>query len=77
MITPTQSSYPWRRLAVGGAGVLLVGMGLGRFSYTPLIPAIVTDGARSPAEAGKSGALHLAGFGRGALVETKWRRHWG
>ena len=77
MITPTQSTYPWRRLAIGGAGVLLVGMGLGRFSYTPLIPAIVTDGALSAAEAGYVGAFNLAGFVFGALVEPKLRRRWG
>ncbi len=42
----------WLRLSIGGAATLLVGMGLGRFSYTPLIPALIEAGELTAAEAG-------------------------
>ena len=62
----------WLRLAIGGAATLLVGMGIGRFSYTPLIPAIILDGALSEAEAGYVGAFNLGGYLLGALA-VPWR----
>jgi len=64
----------WLRLAIGGAATLLVGMGLGRFSYTPLIPAIILDGALSEAEAGYVGASNLGGYLLGALAVPFLRR---
>ena len=64
----------WVRLSLGGAATLLVGMGLGRFSYTPLIPALIEDGGLSAAEAGAVAAFNLAGFLVGALAAPWLRR---
>ena len=65
----------WVRLSIGGAATLLVGMGLGRFSYTPLIPALIEDGGLNAAEAGSVAAFNLAGFLIGALAAPWLRRH--
>lgn len=64
----------WLRLAIGGGATLLVGMGIGRFSYTPLIPAIILDGALSEAQAGYVGAFNLGGYLAGALCVPALRR---
>ena len=64
----------WLRLAIGGAATLLLGMGLGRFSYTPLLPAIIQSGALSAAEAGYIGAFNLSGYLVGAMVTPILRR---
>ena len=64
----------WVRLSVGGAATLLVGMGIGRFSYTPLIPALIQDAGFSAAEAGSVAAFNLAGFLIGALAAPWLRR---
>ena len=64
----------WVRLSIGGAATLLVGMGLGRFSYTPLIPALIEEGWLSAAEAGSVAAFNLAGFLVGALCALRLRR---
>ena len=47
---------------------ILVGIGLARFAYTPLIPALI--GARwfDPAQAAYLGAANLAGYVGGALI---------
>lgn len=49
-------------------------MGIGRFSYTPLIPAIILDGALTEAEAGYVGAFNLGGYLVGALLVPILRR---
>ncbi len=64
------------RLAIGGGATLLVGMGIGRFSYTPLIPAIILDGALTAAEAGYIGAFNLGGYLIGALAVPFLRRRY-
>jgi predicted MFS family arabinose efflux permease len=64
----------WLRLAIGGGATLLVGMGIGRFSYTPLIPAIILDGALTAAQAGYVGAFNLGGYLVGALCVPLLRR---
>ena len=68
---------PWLRLSIAGSATLLVGMGIGRFSYTPLIPALVESGALSASEAGYVGAFNLAGYLIGALVALRIRTRWG
>jgi predicted MFS family arabinose efflux permease len=45
----------------------LVGIGLARFGYTPLIPALITAGWFTPAAAVYLGAANLAGYLAGAL----------
>src|SRR3954462_650862 len=45
----------------------LVGIGLARFGYTPLIPALITAGWFRPSAAVYLGAANLAGYLAGAL----------
>lgn len=46
----------------------LVGIGLSRFAYTPLIPAVIDAGWFTPADAAYLGAANLAGYLAGALA---------
>ena len=46
----------------------LIGIGLARFAYTPLLPAIINAGWFSPAAAAYLGAANLAGYLAGALA---------
>jgi MFS family permease len=46
----------------------LVGIGLSRFAYTPLIPAVIAAGWFTPADAAYLGAANLAGYLAGALL---------
>src|SRR5437762_4052801 len=45
----------------------LVGIGLARFGYTPLIPALIAAGWFRPSDAMYLGAANLAGYLAGAL----------
>lgn len=62
------SPPPWLRTAIGAQATLLVGMGLGRFSYTPMVPALIGAGAMSATEAGYVGAANLGGYLVGGLA---------
>jgi predicted MFS family arabinose efflux permease len=46
----------------------LVGIGLARFAYTPLIPVLIQAGWFSPAQAAYLGAANFAGYLAGALA---------
>ena len=61
------SPSPWRATLSGLSGSL-VGIGLARFSYTPLLPAIVAAGWFDPSNAAYLGAANLAGYLGGALL---------
>ena len=67
------SSLPWVRMAIGGSSALFVGMGLGRFSYAPMIPILIEENALSSAEAGYVGAFNLAGFLFGVVLQPALR----
>ena len=56
----------WRATLAGLCGSL-VGIGLARFAYTPLIPAVIAAGWFSPAQAAWLGAANLVGYLVGAL----------
>lgn len=58
---------PWRAVAAGFAASL-VGIGLARFAYTPLLPALVEAGWFDPGAAAYLGAANLAGYLAGALL---------
>src|SRR4051812_50007491 len=45
----------------------LVGIGIARFGYTPLLPAVIAAGWFSPSAAAYLGAANLAGYLAGAL----------
>ena len=63
------------RLAIAGHATLLLGMGVGRFSYTPMVPPLITTGTLTEAEAGYVGAANLAGYLVGALAVPAMRRY--
>src|SRR3978361_725202 len=54
--------------AAAGLCASLVGLGLARFAYTPLIPALISAKWFSPSEAVYLGAANLAGYLAGALI---------
>src|SRR5260370_41041192 len=59
---------PAWQFAAAGLCASLVGLGLARFAYTPLIPALIAAKWFSPADAVYLGAANLAGYLAGALV---------
>ncbi len=59
------------RAPVAAMCALLTGIGLARFAYTPLLPALVTAGWLVPADAAYLGAANLLGYLVGALV-ARW-----
>ncbi|HEY7599396.1 MAG TPA: YbfB/YjiJ family MFS transporter, partial [Candidatus Limnocylindrales bacterium] len=65
----------WRRIALGGGAGMFVGMGIGRFSYTAMVPALVEAGSLSAVEAGNVGMLNLFGFMAGAALSARLLRH--
>lgn len=56
------------RYAVAGLAASLVGLGLARFSYTPLIPALIAAKWFSASDVVYLGAANLAGYLAGALA---------
>lgn len=70
-------SSVWLRLSIAGGATLLIGMGLGRFSYSPLIPALIEAGHLSAWQAGAIGASNFTGYLAGALVAPAMRMRWG
>lgn len=55
------------RATLSGLCGSLVGIGLARFAYTPLIPAVIAAGWFSPSDAAYLGAANLTGYLLGAL----------
>src|SRR5262249_36561222 len=54
--------------ATAGLAASLVGIGLARFAYTPLIPPLIEAGWFTPAQAAYLGAANLVGYLAGALL---------
>lgn len=67
-------------LSVSARGVLaafcatFLGVGLARFAYTPLIPAVVAADWFSPGRAAYLGAANLCGYLAGALLASRFTR---
>src|SRR5258707_6349971 len=55
------------RVAWPGFCASFVGVGLGRFAYTAIVPFLVSSGLLSVSEAGYVGAANLAGYFIGAI----------
>ena len=53
-----------------GAGVLILAMGIGRFSYTPILPDMLASGVLSLRSAGLVAGANFAGYFVGAIVAT-------
>ncbi|VVQ14821.1 hypothetical protein PS914_05660 [Pseudomonas fluorescens] len=72
-VKPTIASEPALRPASAGWSTLagfcasLVGIGLARFAYTPLLPAIIGAQWFAPSKAAYLGAANLAGYLAGAI----------
>jgi hypothetical protein len=65
---PQDAGGPVWLSATAGLCASLVGLGLARFAYTPLIPALVAAKWFTPSEAVYLGAANLAGYLAGALI---------
>src|SRR5256885_11551952 len=63
----TARDVPPLRATLAALSANLVGIGLARFGYTPLIPALTTAGWFRPSAAVYLGAANLAGYLAGAL----------
>ena len=66
-VSRTRPVATWR-FAAAGLCASLVGIGLGRFSYTPLIPALISARWFAPSDVVYLGAANLAGYLAGAVV---------
>lgn len=66
-------------LALGLAGgcAILIGIGLARFAYTPLIPALIQAHWFSPGSAAYLGAANLLGYLIGAVGAHRASQRWG
>jgi hypothetical protein len=54
--------------ALSGLCASLVGIGLARFAYTPLIPPLISEHWFSESAAAYLGAANLAGYPLGAII---------
>ncbi len=63
MLAPGVARGAW-----AGLCACLIGIGLARFAYTPLIPVLIGAGWFAPGEAAYLGAANLAGYLVGALL---------
>ncbi|HVJ53964.1 MAG TPA: YbfB/YjiJ family MFS transporter [Aliidongia sp.] len=64
----------WFRAALPGLAATLVGVGLGRFIYTPILPFLIAEHWLRPGEAGYAGAANLAGYLAGAAIAHRLGR---
>jgi predicted MFS family arabinose efflux permease len=58
-------------LALAGASVLALVMGIGRFAYTPLLPPMIEAGRLSLSGAGLVASANFLGYLAGALLATR------
>jgi predicted MFS family arabinose efflux permease len=65
------------RATFSGLCAILVGIGLARFAYTPLLPALIAGGWFAPASAAYLGAANLAGYTAGALLASSLAARFG
>jgi predicted MFS family arabinose efflux permease len=63
----TANAVPPMRATMAALSANLVGIGIARFGYTPLIPALIAAGWFNPSAAVYLGAANLAGYLGGAL----------
>jgi predicted MFS family arabinose efflux permease len=67
-VMPSEKNIATWRAVSAGLCASLVGVGLGRFAYTPLIPALIAAHWFAPSAAVYLGAANLAGYLAGALI---------
>jgi predicted MFS family arabinose efflux permease len=73
---PGPRARAWR-VTLAGLCATLVGIGLARFAYTPLLPVLITEGWFPAAQAAYLGAANLAGYLGGALCAQPLARRGG
>ena len=66
-----------RKLAFVGFAGGLIGVGICRFAYTPLVPVMIGEGWITAVEAGYLGAVNFAGYMLGAAAAWFMARRWG
>lgn len=80
MTAPSDTQPRWLPAALAGLAASLVGIGLARFAYTPLLPALIDSGWFSETDAIYLGAANLAGYLIGALsartMAARIAPHW-
>jgi predicted MFS family arabinose efflux permease len=62
---------PATRATLAGMAALALGMGIGRFAYTPLLPALIADAGLTIEAAGDIAAANFAGYLAGALAAAR------
>jgi predicted MFS family arabinose efflux permease len=67
-------SIHWFRAALPGLAATFVGVGLGRFAYTPILPFLIADHWLAPSAAAYAGAANLAGYLLGAGIAHRLGR---
>ena len=60
--------FTWWSLALAGLCANMIGIGIGRFSYVPLLPLIIDAGWATPSGAAQLAAANLIGYLIGALA---------
>lgn len=70
-VLSAEAGVPVWRATLAGLCASLVGIGLARFAYTPLIPVLIRAGWFTPAQADYLGADNFAGYLVGALA-ARW-----
>jgi predicted MFS family arabinose efflux permease len=60
--------FRWWSLALAGLCANMLGIGIGRFAYVPLLPLIIDGGWATPAGAAQLAAANLIGYLIGALA---------
>jgi predicted MFS family arabinose efflux permease len=73
---PGPPARAWRA-TLAGLCASLVGIGLARFAYTPLLPVLITEGWFPASQAAYLGAANLAGYLGGALCARPLARRGG
>jgi MFS family permease len=72
---PERGSFQLWRGMLAGASASLIGIGLARFAYTPLLPAIIGAHWFPASTAAYLGAANLGGYLAGALAAGWLARH--
>ena len=70
---PVMGEFPLYRAAFSGLLAMLVGIGIARFGYAPLIPALIAGHWFSTSAAFWLGAMNFLGYLLGALGMRSWR----
>jgi len=68
-----QPEFPIYRAAVSGLLAMFISLGVARFGYAPLVPALVAAHWYSAAQAFWLGAVNLLGYFLGAAIMRVWR----